>query len=482
MNRCLIALVIIVQMMFAASVQAQTPPTCVHVVQAGETLTTIAAGYRINLGSLIAANPQLRNPNLIHRGLIIQVPDCSRYEPNRRIGTPSVLLPYRSVGYDAKTCIHIVRRGEHLQQIARLYGVNIIRLINANPHIRNPHLIHSGLTVYIPDCTPQAAVPAPAEPPQEPPPQPPATTEIQPDFDLSAVLRLEQLPFELTYPAGWVTFIDGQNVTIAGTQNALNLELDGDNATIPSIPTITLNAIPLVQLNADGTTSITEILEQITTIGTVRGSFETSILARRTIVIASTTSDGRSGIAAIWKQEDVVWILTLHTPDEAAINALAFDWGRILASIQPRLGEDLAIPVTVPSTNITFQVPANWQTPAQRLPFSVNDPNTGASLSAFEAPLPDVAADTATTLQGLAIEIEQLVGITNLIERGEYIILDAPAIGLVGQLEDGTWRRIVFLIQNDQLLFFILSVPNEVALFNAEPIWTAILESIQTAP
>lgn len=45
-----------------------------HLVQSGDTLWAIAVKYQIGISELIAANPQLKNPNLIYPGQKINIP------------------------------------------------------------------------------------------------------------------------------------------------------------------------------------------------------------------------------------------------------------------------------------------------------------------------------------------------------------------------------------------------------------------------
>jgi nucleoid-associated protein YgaU len=45
-----------------------------HIVKSGETLSAIADDHGVSLKSVIAANPQIHNPNLIHPGQVIKLP------------------------------------------------------------------------------------------------------------------------------------------------------------------------------------------------------------------------------------------------------------------------------------------------------------------------------------------------------------------------------------------------------------------------
>jgi LysM repeat protein len=57
-----------------------------YVVASGDTLTDIAVSYQITLAALIAANPQITNPDLILVGQVINVPVCA--------GSSCTIAPY----------------------------------------------------------------------------------------------------------------------------------------------------------------------------------------------------------------------------------------------------------------------------------------------------------------------------------------------------------------------------------------------------
>ena len=110
-----------------------------YVVQRGDTMRKIAARYGVSLKALIAANPQIWNPNLIYRGQVVYIPGSYQ-------GYDSYYPPPYSGSQDT----YVVQWGDTMRKIAARYGVSLRALIAANPQIWNPNLIYRGQVVYIP--------------------------------------------------------------------------------------------------------------------------------------------------------------------------------------------------------------------------------------------------------------------------------------------------------------------------------------------
>lgn len=49
---------------------------CEYTIESGDTLNRVARSYGITLEALLAANPQIENPDVIRRGLVLTIPDC----------------------------------------------------------------------------------------------------------------------------------------------------------------------------------------------------------------------------------------------------------------------------------------------------------------------------------------------------------------------------------------------------------------------
>lgn len=135
----LVALLVAVMILLAlgpATANAADPcyPPCpcgvrYHVVCAGETLTRIAWRYGTTVQAIAAANG-IWNPNLIYAGQVLRIPCPGWYPPPGR------------------GC-HVVRWGETLFGIARMYGTSVWAIAKAN-HICNINYIRAGQCLIIP--------------------------------------------------------------------------------------------------------------------------------------------------------------------------------------------------------------------------------------------------------------------------------------------------------------------------------------------
>lgn len=101
------------------------------IVKYGNTLSQIALKYNTSYQYLAKIN-DIQNPNLIYVGEKIYVPTLEK----------------SNVG-DTSHVLYIVKRGNTLTQISRLYDVSITSIVQLNS-IRNPNLIYAGQILRIP--------------------------------------------------------------------------------------------------------------------------------------------------------------------------------------------------------------------------------------------------------------------------------------------------------------------------------------------
>ena len=89
-------------------------------------MSGIAEKFGVSLNALIAANPQIKNPDLIYTGDVLSIPT-----------KPSQVKKYTVVA------------GDTMSGIAAKFGVSLSALVAANPQIKNPDLIYAGQVLTI---------------------------------------------------------------------------------------------------------------------------------------------------------------------------------------------------------------------------------------------------------------------------------------------------------------------------------------------
>lgn len=105
-----------------------------YTVLPGDTMWDIAKMYGISLNSLIAKNPQIKNPNLIHPGQIINISDFNN-EPEITNGMPSVPNDIRALEEEvirlvneerSKVGVSLLTENKELSNIARMKSQDFI--------------------------------------------------------------------------------------------------------------------------------------------------------------------------------------------------------------------------------------------------------------------------------------------------------------------------------------------------------------------
>ena len=115
-----------------------------YTVQAGDTLWAIARKYNCSVTEIVAANSdRIKNPNRIHAGWQLKIPQSGAPITG---GTPDAVLPENK-----KSGIYIVRQGDTLWKIARMYNCSVAEIVFLNRKlIRDPALIYSGWELKVP--------------------------------------------------------------------------------------------------------------------------------------------------------------------------------------------------------------------------------------------------------------------------------------------------------------------------------------------
>lgn len=132
---------------------APAAQTQYHVIQWGDSLSTIATRYGMTMRELMALNG-IDNPNLIYAGQRLIVAGGSAE------AAPTSNLP---VQITASGIEHVVQPGERLSNIAQRYGVSWLAIAELNS-IADPNQIQAGQTLRIPSAANSAVAPLLAVP------------------------------------------------------------------------------------------------------------------------------------------------------------------------------------------------------------------------------------------------------------------------------------------------------------------------------
>ncbi|MBE3650181.1 LysM peptidoglycan-binding domain-containing protein [Paenibacillus polymyxa] len=106
----------------------------IHIVKKGDTLYLLAQKYNVTLEKVIAANPQLADPNQLSIGEKIKIPT----DPVTMETQPSTVYQ------------HKVKQGDTLWKLSKAWNVPLKIIIDANSQLKNPNALLVGETVNIP--------------------------------------------------------------------------------------------------------------------------------------------------------------------------------------------------------------------------------------------------------------------------------------------------------------------------------------------
>ena len=229
-----------------------------HRVQRGDTLSQIAAEYRVSLAALMRVNG-MTNRSMIRVGQMIRLPtDDVTAPPDATLvraevpsrDAPAVTATLASTSAEG---VYVVRRGDSIERIASRLGVDAQALIAAND-IRNRNVIQVGQQLIIPTAgavvAAVATAPSPvAEPPVVAPSESPAAIAAAPpaSADVTAALAPAVLENGLAAAGGGA---EDDEEAVADV-NALEIEQDV-LAADPSDYSVSANEITVQALETLG--------------------------------------------------------------------------------------------------------------------------------------------------------------------------------------------------------------------------------------
>lgn len=189
----------------------------IYVVQPNDSLSKIARIYGVTVQALVEAN-NIKDPNIIVVGTELIIPDANsnpNVEPTVAPAPTTVVVNAPSVlPYGSQPIYHTVQLKDSASKIARIYGVTLQALIDAN-NIKNPSIVVVGqqLLIPIPTATPVpsapvAVAPAPSSPSVPSSPAPAAGANLFPNPSFEADWHFVNGIAELQLPNSWTASTD----------------------------------------------------------------------------------------------------------------------------------------------------------------------------------------------------------------------------------------------------------------------------------
>ena len=127
---------------------------CTYLVQANDTLFSIATGLGVEVDAMISANPALAtNPNALAIGEVLAVPGCvPEGAPVTPTATQGGVDPNATaVPAPSGSGTHVVQEGETLFRIALQYNVTVADIVAANASLTSENtIIQPGQELIIP--------------------------------------------------------------------------------------------------------------------------------------------------------------------------------------------------------------------------------------------------------------------------------------------------------------------------------------------
>ncbi|QQE77469.1 LysM domain-containing protein [Alicyclobacillus sp. SO9] len=163
-----------------------------YIVKDGDTMWSISKKTGIRLNLLVAANPQIRDPNQLQPGSVIMIPELTKSNASNNPVQPESVqkMPVPKAGqshhhvqkgtgqadspvppYFGFVWPHVVKAGETWTEIADKYGISSSQLQHLNPK-ESPGTLDDGDIVYVPafgfdEAGSHPAIPYPGMHPQE---------------------------------------------------------------------------------------------------------------------------------------------------------------------------------------------------------------------------------------------------------------------------------------------------------------------------
>ena len=128
-----------------------------YTVMKGDSLWKISGAHGLSLDALLAANPQICDPNLILPGTVINIPELwTPRDPSAPAGCEEEYTEIPDCGDTGELpCIYNASAGETLEGIACRFMIPLTQLIYCNLRWAKRESLPEGARIVIPESAPK---------------------------------------------------------------------------------------------------------------------------------------------------------------------------------------------------------------------------------------------------------------------------------------------------------------------------------------
>ena len=155
----------------------------IYIVMRGDTLKSLANRFGSTVDSILASNPEIKNPNVIFEGQRLTIYTAGPANPppppaggtyyavkgdtlrkiaakfgttvdallklNPQIANPNVIYVGQAITVPSASSTYVVQRGDTLRIVANKFGTTVDALLALNPNIKNANLIYAGQVLNV---------------------------------------------------------------------------------------------------------------------------------------------------------------------------------------------------------------------------------------------------------------------------------------------------------------------------------------------
>jgi hypothetical protein len=312
-------------------------------------------------------------------------------------------------------------------------------------------------------------------------------------WDLTESLKISDFGLNVKYPAGWIYEATNSNgIFLAETKEDIAALTDDDPATLAtgsSIQLVGTKAENLAEALGDDSSidNVANLIVSARGITENEARVDVPVMTRRSLAALGEDQAKQGWIVSVWSQGDSYMAAFLTSPSYDDTLRLAFSFGQLLGSITPLEFLPLGSKTIVfPKNNAQINYPDGWFLNPDRAGSAYelesdikNQTSEGLRISTIEVALTDANLKADATLADLVDFLIANGGLTEPVQREEFILLGQPAVTIRGPITGGQYVVSTQTIIDGMIVQVSVLGADEAQVTAFEPTFIAMLQTLQ---